>query len=199
MTPWNKNKSLGQKKPFTPKQVRLLKDVLKSKNLNMQLALLSLGIDTMLRAGDLLGLLVEDVLDHKGKVRDEISMKQEKTKESHLVMISEESQGYLFTWIQQSKKYEDDFLFTSRREDNKPLSVRWYSQLVKEWCGLLGIDARDYSTHSVRRTRASLIYRKTGNIEAVRLLLGQKSVASTSSYLNLDKSEALKIGREFVI
>jgi integrase len=64
---------------------------------------------------------------------------------------------------------------------------------------MIGLDSKLYSTHSLRRTRASLIYRKTGNIEAVRLLLGQKSVVSTSNYLNLDKQEALKIGREFLV
>ncbi|MDD2840220.1 MAG: tyrosine-type recombinase/integrase [Rickettsiales bacterium] len=195
---WNKNKSVGQKKPFSPKQVRLLKDILLSKNLTIQLALFSLGIDTMLRAGDLLKLFVEDVLDHKGEIRSEIKIKQQKTKEPHIVMISEETKEYLNKWITESKKYDGDYLFTSKR-GNKPLSVRWYRELVKSWVKLLGLDTRDYSTHSIRRTRASLIYKNTGNIEAVRLLLGQKSVASTSSYLNLDKQEALKIGREFVI
>jgi integrase len=199
MTAWNKNKSLGQKKPFTPKQVRLLKDILKSKNLTMQIALVSLGIDTMLRAGDLLKLLVQDITNHKGDIKDEIIMKQQKTKEPHIVIISDETKVYLKDWITKSKKYEDDYLFTSKRDDNKPLSVRWYSELIKEWCNLLGLDSKDYSTHSIRRTRASLIYRKTGNIEAVRLLLGQKSVSSTSSYLNLDKQEALNIGREFLV
>ena len=196
--PWNKNKSVGQKKPFSPKQVRLLKDILGSKQLTMQLALFSLGIDTMLRAGDLLKLYVSDVVDHKGDIKDEVKMKQQKTKESHVVMISEETKGYLKNWIDESKKYEDDYLFTSRKGD-RPFSVRWYRELVKSWVKLLGLDPRDYSTHSIRRTRASLIYRKTGNIEAVRQLLGQKSVASTSSYLNLGKQEALKIGREFVV
>jgi integrase len=86
-----------------------------------------------------------------------------------------------------TNKYEDDYLFTPKKDDTRPLTVRWYSHLVKEWCNLLGLDPKEYSTHSIRRTRASLIYRKTGNIEAVRLLLGQKSVSSTSTYLNVDK------------
>ncbi len=198
MIPWNKNKSVGQKKPFTPKQVRLLKDILKSKNLVRDLALLSLGLDTMLRAGDLLKLLVEDVMNHKEEIKDEIVMKQQKTKESHIVIISEETKEYLKNWINKSKKYEDDYLFTSK-DYSKPMSVRWYSELVKSWVSLIGLDSKLYSTHSLRRTRASLIYRKTGNIEAVRLLLGQRSVVSTSNYLNIDKQEALKIGREFLV
>lgn len=199
MKAWNKNKSLGQKKPFTPKQVRLLKDILKSKNLLMELSLFSLGIDTMLRASDLLKLTVEDITNHKGEIRDQVTMKQQKTKESHIVIISEETKQYLKEYIAKTKKYEDDYLFTPKKDDTKPLTVRWYSHLVKEWCNLLGLDPKDYSTHSIRRTRASLIYRKTGNIEAVRLLLGQKSVSSTSSYLNVDKQKALEIGREWFV
>jgi integrase len=198
MSPWNKNKSVGQKKPLTPKEVRLLKDILKSKKLIRDLALLSLGLDTMLRAGDLLKLLVLDVLNHKGEIRDEIIMKQQKTKESHIVIISDETKQYLLGLIKNSNKYEDDYLFSSK-DCNKSMSVRWYRELVKSWVRMIGLDSKLYSTHSLRRTRASLIYRKTGNIEAVRLLLGQKSVVSTSNYLNLDKQEALKIGREFLV
>ena len=152
----------------------------------------------MLRSGDLLSLLVEDVVNHKGEIKDEIVMKQQKTKESHIVLISEETKEHLQEWIRFSKKYEDDYLFTAKKSD-KPLNSRWYRKLVKEWVEMIGLDPKEYSTHSLRRTKASLIYRKTGNIEAVRLLLGQKSVTSTSSYLNIGKQEALTIGREFEI
>ena len=198
MSTWNKNKAVGQKKPFSPKQVRLLKDILRSRRLIRDLALFSFGIDTMLRAGDLLSFLVEDVTDHRGKIKEEIAIKQQKTKVSHIVFLCTETRDYLKEWIQHSKKYEDDYLFTPKKSD-KPLSVRWYRNLVKEWVKLLGLDVEQYSTHSLRRTRSSLIYRKTGNIEAVRLLLGQKSVTSTSSYLNIDKQEALQIGKEFIL
>ena len=129
MSPWNKNKSVGQKKPLTPKEVRLLKDILKSKKLIRDLALLSLGLDTMLRAGDLLKLLVLDVLNHKGEIRDEIIMKQQKTKESHIVIISDETKQYLLGLIKNSNKYEDDYLFSSK-DCNKSMSVRWYRELV---------------------------------------------------------------------
>ncbi|MDA9818080.1 tyrosine-type recombinase/integrase [Flavobacteriaceae bacterium] len=103
MTPWNKNKSIGQKKPFSPKQIRLLKDILKSKNAVRDLALLALAIDTMLRAGDLLNLLVEDVMSYNGDIKDEIIIKQQKTSQSHIVLISEETKAYLLDWINNSK------------------------------------------------------------------------------------------------
>ena len=86
----------------------------------------------MLRAGDLLSLLVEDVINHKDQIKDEIVMKQQKTKTPHILLISDETKGYLQTWIQSSKKYEDDFLFTGQNREN-PLNVRWYLHLVKEW------------------------------------------------------------------
>ena len=197
-TPWNKGRAVGQKKPFTPKQIRLLKDILSNNNLR-ELSLLSLAIDTMLRASDLLNLLVEDISDHKGNIKSEFTLKQKKTKESHIVIISDETKKYLTEYIKSSNKYEDDYLFATRNKKDKPITVRWYSEIVKSWTRLLNLDHKLYSTHSLRRTRASYIFKKTNNIEIVKQLLGQKSVNSTSAYLNISKQEALDIGKEYLI
>ncbi len=195
----SKRGEYGKKKPFTPKQVRLLKDILESKKEIRDLALCSLGFDTMLRASDILKLTVEDVIDSNGNIRSEIALKQKKTKEAHLVEIFDETKKYLIELIKTESLYEDDYVFTGGRDKNKHLTVRQLGYLVKKWVSYLGLNPKEYCSHSLRRTRASLVYRKTGNIEAVRLLLGQSSVSSTSYYLDIDKREALKIGREFVV
>ena len=96
------------------------------------------------------------------------------------------------------KKFEDDYLFTTERYPGKAMGRVYYANLIKEWCNYLHLDPRNYSTHSIRRTRASIVYKQTGNIEAVRQLLGQKSVTSTSAYLGLSMSQALDIYEDFL-
>jgi integrase len=189
----------GKKKPFTPKQVRLLKDILESKKSIRDLALCSLGFDTMLRASDILKLTVEDVIDNNSNIKSEITLKQKKTKEAHIVEIFDETKRYLLELIKKDRLYDDDYLFIGWRDRNKHLTIRQLANLVKKWASYLELNPKDYGSHSLRRTRASYIYKKTGNIEAVRLLLGQSSVSSTSYYLDIDKREALNIGREFVV
>ena len=195
MRAWNRDKAVGQKTPFTPKQVRLLKEILGNKKTLRDLALFSLGIDTMLRAGDLVNLTVSDISDSNGHILAEFPIRQQKTKEPHIVLISEGTQEILKKWIKQSQKYSDDYLFTGRDDPSNPLTTRRYRQLVKEWAKYLNLDSNQFSTHSLRRTKASLVYKKTGNLEAVRQLLGQKTITSTSFYLNVSKREALDLAK----
>lgn len=199
--PWNAGKSVGQKKPFTSRQVEMLREFLDNGGKIKELALFSFGIDSMLRASDLLKIKVEDILDFKGKVKTQINLKQQKTKQSHTVRISKTTAEAVERLIKSEKKYEDDWLFTAIRfgkQKRVPLSYEKYVAIVKEWCKYLHLDPRDYSTHSIRRTRAAIVYKATGNIEAVRQLLGQKSVTSTSAYLNLSQQQALDLYDEFL-
>ena len=192
-------KPFGQKKPFTPKQVRLLKEILLNKDELRDLVLCSVGIDTFLRASDLLKLTVEDVLNNKGSVKDEILLRQKKTGETHTVAVLDEAKGYVLQLIKKQSLYEDDYLFVGGRDKNKHLTVRHARNLVKKWAVYLGLNPKEFGSHSLRRTKATYIYKKTNNIEVVRLLLGQKSISSTSAYLNIEKQEALDIGREWVV
>lgn len=197
--PEKSKKPFGQKKPFTPKQVRLLKDILESKGELRDLVLCSLGIDTMLRASDVLKLTAGDVVDNRGNVKGEVLLRQKKTGETHTVAILDEAKKYVLELIKKEGLYEDDYLFRGGRDRNKHLTVRHARNLVKKWAVYLGLNPKEFGSHSLRRTKATYIYKKTNNIEVVRLLLGQKSVASTSTYLNIGKQEALDIGREFVV
>ena len=113
MIPWNKNKSVGQKKPFTPRQIEMLKEFLGNAGKVKELALFCLGIDSMLRCSDLLKLKVEDISDYKGKIKTTIQLKQKKTRQGHQVRIGKSAIKALEDMIRKEKKFEDDFLFTT--------------------------------------------------------------------------------------
>ncbi len=202
-TPWNKNKSVGQKKAFTPRQLEMIREFLTNKGKTMQLALLNIGIDTMLRYSDVSKLKVEDVMDWKGNIKDEINLKQKKTSNSHLVMLSSQTKKSVKKWINESKKFEDDYLFSGNtrlgKQRRDKLSRTTYTRFIKEWAEYLHLDPRDYASHTLRRTRAAFMYKEGVGIEIIRRLLGQKSIESTRAYLGIEQEEAFEIGRKFMI
>lgn len=85
------------------------------------------------------------------------------------------------------------FLFPSRFHDRPHISTRQYARLVQEWVTAIGLEPSGYGTHSLRRTKAAQIYRKTGNLRAVQLLLGHTKVDSTVRYLGVELEDALSI------
>jgi len=199
MEPWNKGRAIGQQTPLTPEQVRAIKTLLANSGQTRDLALFSTAVDSMLRAVDLLALKVEDVMDEHGKMRDEIDIKQQKTDVIHRVAINKATQDALKEWIKSSKKPYYESLFTGETDRSRytPITRRHYSRLVKSWVRMARLNPDEYSTHSLRRTKASIVYKATNNIEVVRELLGQKSVTATSAYLNVGKRKALEIGKRF--
>ena len=133
-------------------------------------------------------------------IKKEITIRQLKTSEGNLVLISDPTKKILKQWINQDNKGKNDYIFTRLNKDKEqPITTTQYRRLVKKLAEHARADVRDFSSHSLRRTKASLVYENTGNIEAVRLLLGQKNVASTSFYLNVDKRQALEIARNIVL
>jgi integrase len=164
------------------------------------LALFSMGIDTMLRGSDLLGLKVEDVPDHTGKVVEQCTICQQKTGKSTVVALLPSRRQVLTQWIAVSGKLPWHSLFTGvRPQQLQPLSTPQYRRLVKRWAAYARLAPRQFSTHSLRRTKATLVYQHTHNIEVVRQLLGQSSVAATSTYLGIAKRDALEMARKFEI
>ena len=197
---WNKGKSIGQKSHFRPADVRSIARQLENRDRLRDMALLMTGIDTMLRASDLLALRVEDVQECAGKIRTHFNVRQQKTENGNLVRLSSAAREALSAWIEHARKWPGDFLFTRTQGDiDAPISREQYANLIKQWAELAGLDTDHYSTHSVRRTKPVLIYDQTHNIEAVRHLLGQKSIAATVAYLGIDKKKALKISERFDI
>ena len=189
-----------QKKPLTSKQTKALSKLLLEKPRDR--ALFHVGIDSMLRSSDLRFLTVDDVTDSQGIVREECSITQQKTKKTVTFNLGETTREALQTWIGVSGKRGEEYLFSSRTKNyagkqlkEQPISQVQYQRLVKGWLESLGIATDDYSTHSLRKTKASAIYDATKNVEAVRQLLGHSSVAATSAYLGIEQAKALDIAK----
>jgi site-specific recombinase XerD len=98
-------------------------------------------------------------------------------------------------WIALKELGLKDWLFPSRADRRRPITTRQYARLVDEWIDAIGLPSTAYGTHSLRRTKAALIYRKTGNIRAVQLLLGHTKLDSTVRYLGVEVEDALSIRR----
>jgi integrase len=186
---------------LSAKQTRAISKLLIDKPRDQ--ALFHVGIDSMLRRSDLRHLTVEDVTDSKGIVREECGITQQKTKKTVTFNLSETTCAALQTWIECSGKSSGgEYLFSSRTKNyagkalkEQPISQMQYQRLVKGWIELLGLATDDYSTHSLRKTKASAIYDATKNVEAVRQLLGHASVAATSAYLGIEQAKALDIAK----
>lgn len=193
---WNKGKTVGQKAPFPPDAILVIRHMLK--DVPRDLALFNTAIDTMLRASDLLTLRVEDVTDHNGEVIEEGETRQSKTGIGASFVLKDKARAALAAWIAASGKFPGDYLFTSLRKDTlgQPISRVQYSRLIKKWAEYARLDPRRYSTHSGRRTKSSIIYAKTKNLAACRELLGQKDIGSTARYLGVDRRQALNLAKD---
>lgn len=199
-SPWNKGKSVGQKSPFSPREVQTIKQILENEGNLRDLALFSVGIDTMLRSIDLLTIKVENVTDHEGKVVEQFTVCQQKTGKGTVVALLPYSRQVLKRWIEASGKLSWYYLFTGvRKNKERAITTNQYRRLVKRWAAHAKLDPRKFSTHSLRRTKAILVYQHTHNVETVRQLLGQSSVAATSAYLSIDKRAALEIAKKLDI
>ena len=184
------------KRPLSERQVKSLRKLVEGNELHE--LLLNLSVDLMLRGGDLLRLRVSDVLTESGTVKSEVKVKQQKTKKTTLsIPLSKNSINVIKKYI--VGRDMDDFVFRSQFSHftNKPLSIFQYSRIVKKWMGEhLGLDdVSSFSTHSLRKTKSSVIYQKTQSVEIVRRLLGLSSVTATSAYLGIEDSDALEVAR----
>jgi len=95
--------------------------------------------------------------------------------------------------MHQANLRNEDFLFPSRLHCSEHLSTRQYARIVKGWVISIGLDPAMYGTHTLRRTKASLIYRRTKNLRAVQLLLGHSKLESTVRYLGIEVDDALEM------
>ncbi len=197
--PWNKGREVGQRSPLSLSEVTRIKKLLaKRGDAGLRdLALFSTAIDTMLRAQDLLGLTVKDVRKRNRVMRDTLELTTAKYLQSVRCVLSKTTMSVLGKWIKQSAKKPSDYLFTGRRGGGlTPMSARQLSRLVKTWTDGIGLDASSYGNESLRRTRSIYILNKTGNMEAVRIMLGLANIRATARYLSDSKPvNALAINR----
>ena len=110
--------------------------------------------------------------------------------------ITEPTRDAVSAWIKKSELNSDDFLFPSRIQESPHLSTRQYARIVDSWVQLLGLDTTSYGTHTLRRTKATLIFRRTKNLRAVQLLLGHSKLESTVRYLGIEVDDALEMAEQ---
>ncbi len=193
--PWNKGKIVGQKAPFKPKDIWELRVRLQMQGRIRELALLNLGIDSKLRGCDLLALKVRDVC-HGDRVATRAIVMQHKTQRPVKFEITATTRDAIQAWIKHAGLKPDNFLFPSRIHDAPHLGTRQYARILGHWVDELGLDPADYGTHSMRRTKVTLIYRRTKNLRAVQLLLGHAKLESTVRYLGIEVDDALEISEQ---
>lgn len=189
--PWNKGKIVGQKPPLQPKHVWAIRTRLQLAKRQRDLALFNLAIDSKLRGCDLVSLKVGDVAPH-GYAMERATVRQKKTGRPVRFELTEQTRQALDDYLALSSKETASFLFPGRQAQ-QCLSTRQYARLVSDWTQSIGLDPSLFGTHSLRRTKATLIYRKTGNLRAVQLLLGHSKIESTVRYLGIEVDDALAI------
>jgi len=193
--PWNKGKIVGQKAPFKVKDIWAFRVRLQMEHRVRELALFNLGIDSKLRGCDLVGLKVRDIC-HGDQVATRAVVMQHKTQRPVQFEITPVTRDAVQKWIKQSGRKPEDFLFPSRVHASPHLGTRQYARILEGWVEELGLDPAEYGTHSMRRTKATLIYRRTKNLRAVQLLLGHAKLESTVRYLGIEVDDALEISEQ---
>jgi integrase len=169
--PWNKGLLVGQKKPLEPKHVWSIRVRLEIARSVRDLAIFNLAIDSKLRACDLVKLRLDDICSGTN-VRRRATIVQKKTARPVQFEISEQSRNSVEAWLPTLRATGSRYLFPTRIHASPHISIRQYARLVHRWVKSIGLESASYGTHSMRRTKAAQIYRKTGNLRAVQLLLG---------------------------
>lgn len=193
--PWNKGKLVGQKAPFKLKEIRAIRIRLQVANQIRDLALFDLAIDSKLRACDLVRLRVRDI-SHGDRIAARAIVMQQKTQRPVQFEITEQTREAVVKWIERAQLKPEEFLFPSRLRESPHLSTRQYARIVDRWVEQIGLEPAAYGTHSLRRTKASLIYRRTKNLRAVQLLLGHSKLESTVRYLGIEVDDALEMAEQ---
>jgi site-specific recombinase XerC len=195
---WNRGRIIGQKRPLQPKHVWAIRVRLEMVEKPRDLALFNMAIDSKLRGCDLVRLLVSDIYV-VGRVKDRTSILQSKTKQPVQFEITEVTRKSLTAWIDDAAMIGSDFLWPGRFHEPDHISTRQYARTVKGWVASIGLEPSAYGTHSLRRTKVAQIYKKTGNLRAVQLLLGHTKMDSTVRYLGVDLEDALAISESVEI
>jgi integrase len=193
--PWNKGKLVGQKSPLKLKDIWAIRIHLQLGKRIRDLALFNLALDSKLRGCDLVDLLVRDIA-HGNQVMSRAIVMQRKTQRPVQFELTELTREAVAAWIAKAGLKAEECLFPSRQSKSPHISTRQYARIVRCWVSSIGLDPASYGTHTMRRTKATLIYRRTKNLRAVQLLLGHTSLESTVRYLGIEVDDALEIAEQ---
>ena len=191
----NSRRRRGPKPPLKLREIWAIRIHLQLEGDTRGLALFNLAIDSKLRGCDLVRLMVRDVAPN-GRVIQRTAIIQQKTGQPVSFELTEPTRDTVQAWVDQAVLAPGDYLFPSRLHDSEHLSTRQYARIVKDWVASIGLDPAEYGTHSLRRTKATLIYRRTKNLRAVQLLLGHTKLESTVRYLGVEVDDALEISEK---
>jgi integrase len=194
-TPWNKGKLIGAKPLLLARHVWSIRTRLKIEGRTRDLAMFNLAIDSKLRGCDLIGMKVADVAP-SGYTLARSTVRQRKTGHPVRFELTEQTRQAVDDYLKATGRRPGEVLFTGRRRPGEAMTTRQYARLVGEWIAGIGLDPHVFGTHSLRRTKATLIYRRTGNLRAVQLLLGHTKMESTVRYLGIEVDDALAIAEQ---
>jgi len=196
--PWNKGKLIGQKLPLKPEQIWAIRIHLEMDGKVRDLALFNLALDSKLRGCDLVKLTVKDV-SIGNEIRARSSVIQQKTKQPVKFEITPKTQKALTNWISRAGLRSVDYLFPSCIYRDNHITAQQYARIVNRWVECVGLDKSAYGTHSLRRTKASIIYKQTKNLRAIQILLGHSKLESTVRYLGVEIDDALELSEHIEI
>src|SRR6201996_2234474 len=194
-TPWNKGKLIGARPPLRPKHVWAIRTRLLLEGRIRDLALFNLAIDSKLRGCDVVAVKVEDVAPN-GYTMDRATVRQKKTGHPVKFELTDQTRQAIDDYLKSVGKKTGLDLFAGRRGLGRSMRRRAYARLLSEWLASIGLDPKVFGTHSLRRTKPTLIYRRTGNLRAVQLLLGHTKIESTVRYLGIEVDDALAIAEQ---
>ncbi|MGB3313828.1 MAG: tyrosine-type recombinase/integrase [Albidovulum sp.] len=189
---WNKGRVVGQKRPLLPKHVWAIRVRLELAGNIRDLAIFNTAIDSKLRGCDLVKLKVAEVYA-AGQVKERASIIQSKTGKPVRFEFAEGTRKSLEDWFRNPLMIGSEYLWPGRFHERLHISTRQYARLVRDWVTSIGLEPSSYGTHSMPRTKVAEIYRKTGNLRAVQLLLGHTKMDSTVRYLGVELEDALAI------
>lgn len=190
--PWNAGSKVGSKRPFTQKQIWAIRFHLAHEKRTRDRALFDLAIDSKLRGCDLVELKVSDLVSGS-EIKRRATIVQRKTGRPVQFEIAPDARESLKAWLPYLATAHCDFVFPSRTHCLRHLSTRQYARLVDDWVTAIGLPREEYGTHSLRRTKASIIYKATGNLRAIQILLGHSKIENTVRYLGVDIEDALNL------
>ena len=196
--PWNKGRLIGQNSPLSLQEIWSIRTKLQSEGRLRDVALFNLALDSKLRACDLLKLRVSDV-SSSGKVNSRATVLQQKTGRPVQFEITSKTRKSIADWFESADLSGSEYIFPSRIRNSLHLSTRQYSRMLTSWVTQIGLDPATYGTHSMRRTKATLLYRRTKNLRAVQLLLGHSKLDSTVRYLGIEIDDALEMSEQMDI
>lgn len=189
---WNAGRKVGAKRPLKPRQVWAIRFYLDQHRRMRDRALFDLAVDSKLRGCDVVKIKIGELVIG-GQIRNRAIVVQQKTGRPVQFELMQDARASLLAWLERRGGALDDFVFPSRINHAGHLGTRQYARLVDEWITGIGLRREEYGTHSLRRTKASIIYKATGNLRAAQILLGHTKIENTVRYLGVDVEDALTL------